>query len=223
MSVWEKPKQQSNYKDPQQQGAMDREQLYYPSPYDAGGRRLASLYAPEGLHSGWASARSLNGAADEPEDERIGPHHTYDVPFLRSLPNCQQELEQHLQINTEDELMSSTERIEKHIYSKPAIVYMSPEKCNSLRKSLQAGNIIESYPNGNVSYVYSRPKKKHWRNHDEELLYADHKLRKLSRYAEELKQAQMSAKDSVLETGVEAYELSEAECDMPTRRFAMQR
>ncbi|KAL1423863.1 hypothetical protein MTO96_020778 [Rhipicephalus appendiculatus] len=201
MSVWEKPKQQTNYKDPQQQGAMEREQLYYPSPYDAGGRRLASLYAPEGLHSGWESARSLNGAAEEPEDERIGPHHTYDVPFLRSLA----------------ELSARTGA------AVTAIVYMSPEKCNSLRKSLQAGNIIESYPNGNVSYVYSRPKKKHWRNHDEELLYADHKLRKLSRYADELKQAQMSAKDSVLETGVEAYELSEAECDMPTRRFAMQR
>ncbi|XP_075732107.1 cell adhesion molecule Dscam1-like [Rhipicephalus microplus] len=223
MSVWEKPNQQSNYKDQEQHAAMEREQLYYPSPYDAGGRRLAPLYAPEGLHSGWASARSLNGAAEEPEDERTGPHHTYDVPFLRSLPNCRQDLEQQLQMNAEDELMSSTERFEKHIYSKPAIVYMSPEKCSSLRKSLQAGNIIESYPNGNASYVYSRPKKKHWRNHDEELLYAEHKLRKLSRYADELKQAQMSAKDSVLETGVEAYELSEAECDMPTRRFAMQR
>ncbi|KAL3227625.1 hypothetical protein MRX96_024048 [Rhipicephalus microplus] len=223
MSVWEKPNQQSNYKDQEQHAAMEREQLYYPSPYDAGGRRLAPLYAPEGLHTGWASAQSLNGAAEEPEDERTGPHHTYDVPFLRSLPNCRQDLEQQLQMNAEDELMSSTERFEKHIYSKPAIVYMSPEKCSSLRKSLQAGNIIESYPNGNASYVYSRPKKKHWRNHDEELLYAEHKLRKLSRYADELKQAQMSAKDSVLETGVEAYELSEAECDMPTRRFAMQR
>ncbi|XP_070391735.1 cell adhesion molecule Dscam1-like isoform X3 [Dermacentor albipictus] len=223
MSVWEKPKPQENFKDPQQQGAVEGDQLYYPSPYDAGGRRLASLYAPGGLHSGWASARSLSGAAEDPEDERIGPHHTYDVPFLRSLPNCQQELEQQLQIGTEEDLLSSSERLEKHIYSKPSILYMSPEKCNSLRKSLQAGSIIEGYPNGNVSYVYSRPKKKHWRNRDEELLYADHKLRKLSRYAEELKQSQMSAKESGLEAAVEAYELSEAECDMPTRRFAMQR
>ncbi|KAK8787941.1 hypothetical protein V5799_022284 [Amblyomma americanum] len=228
MSVWEKPKsEQQQYfhqsQQQRQQRAMERDQLYYPSPHDTGGRQLTSAYSTEGLHSGWDSSRSLNSGPDEPEDERLGPHHTYDVPFLRRPPGSEHQLEQRLQLGTQNDLITSTELLEKHIYSKPATVYMSPEKFNSLRKSLQAVSIIEGYPNGSVSYVYSRPKKKHWRSQEEEAIYAEHKLRKLARYAEEVKQAQLDPQDRGLEFSAEAYELSEAECDMPTRRFSMQR
>ncbi|XP_077561118.1 cell adhesion molecule Dscam1-like [Haemaphysalis longicornis] len=231
MSVWEKPdhqlQHQSQQSQQQQRSSQRGEQLYYPSPYAAGaGGRLSSLYAAEGIQSGWASTRSLQSALDEQDDEeqRVGPHHTYDVPFLRGPAGSQQHLQheqqQKQQIDAQDEALGSTERLGNHIYSKP--VYMSPEKCKSLRKSLHAVSIIEGYPNSNISYVYSRPKKKQWNSHDEAPHYADHNMRKLARYAEELKQAELDSQESGLEFAVEAYELSEAECDMPTRHFSVQ-
>ncbi|XP_049268474.1 LOW QUALITY PROTEIN: Down syndrome cell adhesion molecule-like protein Dscam2 [Rhipicephalus sanguineus] len=63
MSVWENSKHQQQFQVAnQQQRPTEREQLYCPSPYSAGGGRLGSLYTTEGLRSGWASARSLQSA-----------------------------------------------------------------------------------------------------------------------------------------------------------------
>ncbi|XP_077517997.1 cell adhesion molecule Dscam1-like isoform X2 [Amblyomma americanum] len=215
MSVWEKPKQQNLFQPSQhqQQQAAEREQLYYPSPYTTAAGRLGSLYASEGLRSGWTSARSLQSATDEPEEDRHRPQHTYDVPFLRRTSGSDQE-----QQCAQDNVVGSTECIGEHIYSKPAVVYVSPEKCKGLRKSHHAVSVIEGFPDSNVSYVYSRPKKKHWGSHDEEAFYADHKLRNLARYADDLKQTEH---DNAVEFAVEAYELSEAECDMPSRHCSV--
>ncbi|XP_072143985.1 cell adhesion molecule Dscam1-like [Dermacentor andersoni] len=219
MSVWENPKHQQQFQvTHQQQRPLEREQLYCPSPYATGGGRLGSLYTTEALRSGWASARSLHSAMEEPADEISRPQHTYDVPFPRRPPDS----EHQEQLGTDEDLTSSTERLGDHIYSKPAAVYMPPDKCKGSRKSLQTLSIIEGYPKSNVSYVYSRPKKKHWSSNDEEMFYADHKMRNLARYADELKQAEMDSRESGLEFAADAYELSEAECDMPTRHCSVQ-
>ncbi|KAH6936506.1 hypothetical protein HPB50_018450 [Hyalomma asiaticum] len=123
---------------------------------------------------------------------------------------------------TQEDLTSSTERLGDHIYSKPTTVYTPADKCKPQRKSLQTLSIIESYPNSNVSYVYTRPKKKHWNSNDEEIFYSDNKMRNLARYSDELKQTEMDSSESGLEFAVDAYELSEAECDMPTRHCSVQ-
>ncbi|KAH7969609.1 hypothetical protein HPB52_020249 [Rhipicephalus sanguineus] len=131
-------------------------------------RRLSAIQRPYSAY---------RAPMEEPEDDRLRPHHTYDVPFLRRPPDSEQD---------------------------------------------QTLSIIEGYPNSNVSYVYSRPKKKHWGSNDEEIFYAEHKMRNLARYADELKSEEVDSRESGLEFAVDAYELSEAECDMPTRHCSVQ-
>ncbi|CAN8027508.1 unnamed protein product [Ixodes persulcatus] len=217
MSVWEKPDQ-----------VASREQLYYPSPY-AGSR--ASMYAdgaPQPQETWAPTGRLRAGPLDEgdaQDDDRqadLPTQHTYDVPFLRRPPSSQTQLSSH------DGLISSTELLSNHIYSKPAVVYLPPENGKSLRHQHHGSShlpvsIIEGYPSGNVSYVYSRPKKKHWSQQDSP--YAERKLHKLNsrRYSDEMKQGDMVSRESGLDFAVEAYELSEAECDMPSRHFPVQR
>ncbi|KAG0430774.1 hypothetical protein HPB47_022389 [Ixodes persulcatus] len=131
-------------------------------------------------------------------------------------------------LSSHDGLISSTELLSNHIYSKPAVVYLPPENGKSLRHQHHGSShlpvsIIEGYPSSNVSYVYSRPKKKHWSQQDSP--YAERKLHKLNsrRYSDEMKQGDMVSRESGLDFAVEAYELSEAECDMPSRHFPVQR
>ncbi|KAK8781343.1 hypothetical protein V5799_017316 [Amblyomma americanum] len=192
MSVWEKAKEKQQSHMSQHRLDGHPEQLYYPSPYATGGGGLSSVYASGDLQSGWASVRSLNSAADDLQDDRLGPHHTYDVPFSRR-PSSPQEKQHKGQVDGPDRVLGSKQCLENTVYTKSASLYMSPEKCKSLRKSLQALSILEGYPNSDVSYVYSRPKKKHWGAFDEEALYADHKMRRLARYADGLKHAELES------------------------------
>ncbi|XP_037507198.2 Down syndrome cell adhesion molecule-like protein Dscam2, partial [Rhipicephalus sanguineus] len=222
MSVWEGADSKQESETTQHRRAVEHEQLYYPSPYATREGRLTSLYATGGLQSGWASARSLNSATDEAMDERMVPQHTYDVPFARR-PSSPEGKKLHKQPDGQGHVLGSTQCLPESIYSKPGPLYTSPEKYKGIRKSLQALSIIEGYPNTNVSYVYSRPKKKHWSTHGDEL-YAEHKLRKLSRYADGLKQAELDLhKGSAEFSSIENHETSEAECDMHARRFSSQR
>ncbi|KAL3248157.1 hypothetical protein MRX96_056571 [Rhipicephalus microplus] len=222
MSVWEGGETKQESETTQHRRAVEHEQLYYPSPYATRGGRLSSLYATGGLQSGWASARSLNSATDEAIDERMVAQHTYDVPFARR-PSSPEVKKMHKQSDGQGHVLGSTQCLPESIYTKSAPLYTSPEKYKGIRKSLEALSIIEGYPNTNVAYVYSRPKKKHWSTHGDEL-YAEHKLRKLSRYADGLKQAELDLhKGSAEFSSIESHETSEAECDMHARRFASQR